>query len=66
MESLTKAISKNSLFLHLDEQERSDIFDSMFPSSAKKEDVIIQQGDEGDNFYIIDQVVIENMIRGKL
>ena len=35
---------------------RSDIFDAMFPSSAMPGEMIIQQGDEGDNFYIIDQV----------
>jgi hypothetical protein len=32
----------------------------MFPSSAMPGEVIIQQGDEGDNFYIIDQVIIGN------
>ena len=56
MASLAKAIAKNVLFSHLDENERSDIFDAMFPTIAEKEEVIIQQGDEGDNFYIIDQV----------
>merc|ERR1711915_566800 len=37
-----------------DENERSDIFDAMFPTIAEKDEVIIQQGDQGDNFYIID------------
>lgn len=55
MASLSKAIAKNVLFSHLDENERSDIFDAMFPSSALPGETIIQQGDEGDNFYIIDQ-----------
>ena len=45
---------------HLDENERSDIFDAMFPSSAMPGEIIIQQGDEGDNFYIIDQVERRN------
>ncbi len=31
MAALSKAISKNILFAHLDENERSDIFDAMFP-----------------------------------
>ena len=56
MASLSKAIAKNVLFSHLDESERGDIFDAMFPTVAYNDDVIIQQGDEGDNFYIIDQV----------
>lgn len=36
MSSLSKAISKNILFSHLDENERSDIFDAMFPDSAEQ------------------------------
>jgi len=54
MAALSKAIEKNVLFSHLDESERSDIFDAMFQVKHHAEDVIIQQGDEGDNFYIID------------
>ncbi|CAK9299770.1 unnamed protein product [Gordionus sp. m RMFG-2023] len=54
MESLGKAISKNVLFSHLDEKERSDIFDAMFLVQHKAGDIVIKQGDEGDNFYIID------------
>ena len=59
MEALAKAIAKNVLFSHLDENERSDIFDAMFPVSARCGEVIIQQGDEGDNFYVIDQGDVE-------
>ena len=36
------------------------MFDSLFPSEAAADDVIIKQGDEGDNFYIIDQVQYYN------
>ena len=59
MASLSKAIAKNVLFSHLDENERSDIFDAMFPVNALPGEVIIQQGDEGDNFYIIDTGEVE-------
>lgn len=59
MASLSKAIAKNVLFSHLDENERSDIFDAMFPVNAIPGEVIIQQGDEGDNFYIIDSGDVE-------
>ncbi|XP_053381099.1 cAMP-dependent protein kinase regulatory subunit [Mercenaria mercenaria] len=55
MAALSKAISKNVLFSHLDDTERSDIFDAMFPVHRHAGEVIIQQGDEGDNFYVIDQ-----------
>lgn len=54
MAALSKAIAKNVLFAHLDENERSDIFDAMFPCTFLPGESIIQQGDEGDNFYVID------------
>merc|ERR1712096_340912 len=38
-----------------DENERSDIFDAMFPVNSLAGEYIINQGDNGDNFYIIDQ-----------
>lgn len=55
MAALSKAIEKNVLFSHLDENERSDIFDAMFPVQSIAGEYIIKQGDHGDNFYIIDQ-----------
>jgi len=54
MAALSKAISKNILFAHLDDNERSDIFDAMFPVIHCTGETILKQGDEGDNFYIID------------
>lgn len=65
MASLSKAIAKNVLFSHLDENERSDIFDAMFPVNAMPGEVIIQQGDEGDNFYIIDTGDVEIYVNGE-
>lgn len=59
MAALSKAIGKNVLFSHLDENERSDIFDAMFPVNCLPAESIIQQGDEGDNFYVIDQGEVE-------
>ena len=63
MEALSKAIAKNVLFSHLDDSERTDIFDAMFPVGARSGEVIIQQDDEGDNFYVIDQGEVEVMRR---
>lgn len=53
-ESLSKAIHHNVLFSHLDDTEKREIFDAMFPVEFARDETIIQQGDEGDNFYVID------------
>ncbi|KAF0032162.1 hypothetical protein F2P81_014452 [Scophthalmus maximus] len=55
MAALSKAMEKNVLFAHLDDNERSDIFDAMFSVNFIAGEIVIQQGDEGDNFYVIDQ-----------
>uniref|UniRef100_S4RSP3 Protein kinase, cAMP-dependent, regulatory, type I, alpha (tissue specific extinguisher 1) a n=1 Tax=Petromyzon marinus TaxID=7757 RepID=S4RSP3_PETMA len=44
MAALSKAIARNVLFSHLDDSERSDIFDAMFPVTHIAGDVVIQQG----------------------
>uniref|UniRef100_A0A3Q3RJJ1 cAMP-dependent protein kinase type I-alpha regulatory subunit n=1 Tax=Mastacembelus armatus TaxID=205130 RepID=A0A3Q3RJJ1_9TELE len=55
MAALAKAMEKNVLFAHLDDNEKSDIFDAMFSVNYIAGETVIQQGDEGDNFYVIDQ-----------
>ena len=64
MSSLSKAISRNVLFSHLDDGERSDIFDAMFCKEAEEDEIIINQGDEGDNFYIIDVGTVDVFVNG--
>ncbi|XP_033630094.1 cAMP-dependent protein kinase regulatory subunit-like isoform X1 [Asterias rubens] len=66
MAALSKSIAKNVLFSHLDENERSDIFDAMFPVKHNKDEVVIQQGDEGDHFYIIDEGEVDIYVENTL
>ncbi|XP_057605171.1 cAMP-dependent protein kinase type I-beta regulatory subunit isoform X3 [Hippopotamus amphibius kiboko] len=65
MTALAKAISRNVLFAHLDDSERSDIFDAMFPVTHIAGETVIQQGDEGDNFYVIDQGEVDVYVNGE-
>ncbi|XP_076779550.1 cAMP-dependent protein kinase type I-beta regulatory subunit isoform X2 [Arvicanthis niloticus] len=65
MTALAKAISKNVLFSHLDDNERSDIFDAMFPVTHIDGETVIQQGNEGDNFYVIDQGEVDVYVNGE-
>uniref|UniRef100_A0A8C7HH00 cAMP-dependent protein kinase type I-alpha regulatory subunit n=1 Tax=Oncorhynchus kisutch TaxID=8019 RepID=A0A8C7HH00_ONCKI len=44
MAALAKAIEKNVLFAHLDDNERSDIFDAMFSVTYITGETVIQQG----------------------
>lgn len=44
MAALQKSIGKNILFMHLDDEERSEIFDAMELCEFNKDDIIIQQG----------------------
>lgn len=66
MAALSKAIAKNVLFSHLDENERSDIFDAMFPVNCLSGEPIITQGDEGDNFYVIDMGEVDVYVNQEL
>lgn len=65
MAALTKAIAKNVLFSHLDEGERSEVFDAMFPESFLASETIIKEGDEGNYFYVIDAGEVEISKEGK-
>lgn len=64
--ALSKAIEKNVLFCHLDDGEKADIFDAMFPVLHKAGEAIINQGDEGDNFYVIDEGEVDVYVNNNL
>ncbi|XP_050664462.1 cAMP-dependent protein kinase type I regulatory subunit isoform X2 [Leptidea sinapis] len=66
MGALSRAIASNVLFTHLDESERADMFDAMFPVQCLVGEKVIQQGDEGDNFYIIDSGEVEVLVNGEV
>lgn len=59
MEALQKCVSGNVLFAHLDKSELTDVLDAMFLVKHKPGDIIMQQGDEGDNFYCIGHGTVE-------
>lgn len=52
---IAAATGHNLLFRNLEADQRHEIVDAMFERKVTKGDVIIKQGDEGDNFYVIDQ-----------
>jgi cAMP-dependent protein kinase regulator len=53
-QSLEKSMGKNILFRYLDSEEKAEIFDAMASVDKQPAETIIQQGEDGDNFYVID------------
>jgi len=58
-ERLKKIIDENEklqvLFGHLPPDNVYGVIDAMFPKEAKEGEDVIKQGEEGDNFYIVDE-----------
>ena len=62
MTALKKSIENNVLFSHLDDTESQDIFAAMFKAEFNAGEVIIKQGDDGDNFYVIHQGEVDILV----
>jgi len=52
------------LFRHLDEAQLTTVKDAMFEVNHNTGDMIIKQGDDGDNFYVIDTGSVDVYIKG--
>lgn len=49
------SMEKCILFDGLDNEQETEIIDAMFEKKVEEGEMIIKEGDEGDNFYIIEQ-----------
>ena len=58
-------LKNNVFFSHLDPNQMETIQNAMFSVEKVDGDTIIQQGDDGDNFYIIDSGSVEVFIKSK-
>jgi len=63
--ALEKAFQNNTLLRACDEEQRSAIFDAMFERIVDEGDIIMNQGDIGDNFYVIDVGEVEVLVSGQ-
>lgn len=52
---LAKAIKSIFLFRSVDPQDMTNILDAMFEVKVSPGDVVIRQGDDGDNFYVVER-----------
>ncbi|XP_003382968.1 PREDICTED: cAMP-dependent protein kinase type II-alpha regulatory subunit-like [Amphimedon queenslandica] len=51
---LVEAVKKIFLFKSLDQEQLNEVLDAMFEKEVVPGEKIIEQGDDGDNFYVID------------
>lgn len=60
---IRSVLDKNMLFAFLDESQLKKLVYAMFQREHTQGDVIIKQGDEGDNFYLIEEGSCEVFIQ---
>ncbi|CAH0481103.1 unnamed protein product [Peronospora belbahrii] len=65
-DGISRMVAENILFKSLDEKQHDIILDAMFPKDFGPGDIIIKQGDDGDNFYILESGVCEVYKDGEL
>jgi len=61
---INKAIQDNLLFRNLDLEQKTDIINAMFERKVVKGEMVIQQGDPGDNFYVVDSGHFDIFVNG--
>lgn len=52
---LAEAVKNILLFRALDKEQMQDVLDAMFERKIAAEELVIKQGDDGDNFYVIQE-----------
>uniref|UniRef100_U5EXY6 cAMP-dependent protein kinase type II regulatory subunit n=1 Tax=Corethrella appendiculata TaxID=1370023 RepID=U5EXY6_9DIPT len=54
---LCDSVKNILLFRSLDKEQMNEVLDAMFEKKVQSKDYIIKQGDDGDNFYVIESGV---------
>lgn len=54
-ERLAESVKHILLFRALDKEQMQDVLDAMFEKTVKAGENVIKQGDDGDNFYVIER-----------
>ena len=52
--ALMEAVREILLFRSLEPEQLGDVINAMFERTVEEGDYIIKQGDDGDNFYVIE------------
>ncbi|CAG8621430.1 11582_t:CDS:2 [Ambispora leptoticha] len=62
---IEEATQNNLLFRNLDKEIKDKVLDAMFVKPVKKDQIIIQQGEEGDNFYVVTHGMFEILVNDR-
>ena len=62
---IASAIAGNLLFRNLDSDQRREVVDAMFERRVQQGIAVIQQGAEGDNFYVVDEGSFDIFVNDK-
>ena len=62
---IASSISHNLLFRNLERDQKREIVDAMFERTCDTGEKVIVQGDEGDNFYVVDSGLFYVFVDGE-
>ncbi|XP_060080954.1 cAMP-dependent protein kinase type II regulatory subunit-like [Ylistrum balloti] len=63
---LSEAVRCILLFRSLDVEQMQEVLDAMFEKKVEPSEHVIDQGDDGDNFYVIDSGTYDIFVNGNL
>ncbi|XP_060536013.1 cAMP-dependent protein kinase type II regulatory subunit [Cylas formicarius] len=59
---LSEAVRNILLFRSLDKEQMNEVLDAMFERKVTKDELVIKQGDDGDNFYVIQSGIFHALV----
>ncbi|XP_077868687.1 cAMP-dependent protein kinase type II regulatory subunit-like [Saccoglossus kowalevskii] len=62
---LAAAVKNILIFRALDQEQMQEVLDAMFEKKVEPNEHIIDQGDDGDNFYVIDSGIYDIYVNNK-
>jgi cAMP-dependent protein kinase regulator len=62
---LAEAVKHSLLFRSLDGEQMHEVLDAMFERKVQKGDFVIKQGEDGDNFYVIEKGKYKVFVQGE-
>ncbi|KAJ8941669.1 hypothetical protein NQ314_010314 [Rhamnusium bicolor] len=61
-QGLAEAVKNILLFRSLDKEQMQEVLDAMFERKVQEDELVIKQGDDGDNFYVIENGVFHALV----